>query len=76
MSTPFNIAQTTAPASASSTGRNTTRKRPSSLPQNQLARLTGRDSMYSKMPASRSPATERTVVMSTNRGNTAMVICR
>jgi hypothetical protein len=43
------------------------------LPQNQADSDTGSDSRYSKTPASRSPATERTVVISTKIGRMAMV---
>jgi hypothetical protein len=63
-------------AMAVNTGRKTTRKRPMHLPQNQLPSPTGSDSMYSNVPLSRSPTIERTVVSSTNSGNSAMVICR
>jgi hypothetical protein len=43
------------------------------LPQNQAPSDTGSDSRYSKTPASRSPATLRTVVMSTKMGMMAIV---
>ena len=38
--------------------------------------LTGTARMYSKTPASRSPTTERTVVISMKIGRIAIVICR
>ena len=66
-------AMSTAATMAAKTGRKITRYRPISLPQDQADRDTGSDSRYSKTPASRSPATERTVVMRTNIGRMAMV---
>ncbi len=51
---------------------NTIRKRPASLPQYQAPSGTGSASRYSNTPASRSPASERTVVINTKIGRIAI----
>ena len=55
------------------TGVNTAKKRPMNLPQYQAPRETGRDSIYSNTPASRSLATERTVLIRMKIGKMAML---